>query len=344
MSMEFEPKYTITPKLLNKIKEITRITTNLNNKRFPDTIKTELAKRSVSLSVYSSTSIEGNPLSLTEVKKILKNKPENIRDSEKEVLNYNEALVYLQKNLEKNLSLNNKLVLDINKKVLKGLFSKEKLGNYRSTPVVVNNPKSGEVVYLPPDAEDIQNLVNSLLSFVNKNKKVIDPVILAGIFHKQFVIIHPFIDGNGRTVRLLTKLLLANMGIDTFNLFSFENYYNKNVTKYFQNVGLFGNYYEIKDSVDFTKWLEYFTDGIVDELIRVSKELEKFGADPSTSLKDHDRKVLKHIEEYGYITDSEYSKLTDRARATRALDFEKLRKLGLVERRGKGRATYYTFE
>ena len=79
-------------------------------------------------------------------------------------------------------------------------------------------------------------------------------------------------------------------------------------------------------------------------MIRVSNELEKFGIDPGTSLKDFDRKVLKHIEEYGYITDSGYSKLTDRAKATRALDFDKLIKLGLIKRRGKGRATYYNFE
>jgi len=183
-----------------------------------------------------------------------------------------------------------------------------------------------------------------LIEYVNKNKEDIDPIIIAGLFHKQFVVIHPFVDGNGRTVRLLTKFLLADMGLDTFNLFSFENYYNKNVTKYFKNVGVLGNYYEIKDNLDFTGWLEYFTDGIIDELVRVSKKLEKFSTDPGTSLKDHDRKVLKHIEEYGYITDSGYSKLTDRAKATRALDFEKLRKLGLINRKGKGRATYYTYD
>ena len=55
---------------------------------------------------------------------------------------------------------------------------------------------------------------------------------------KQFVIIHPFMDGNGGTTRLLTKVILAGMGIDTFNLFSFENYYNRNVTGYFGNLGI----------------------------------------------------------------------------------------------------------
>ena len=342
--MDFNPKFTITLRLLNNIKEITRLTTLLNNKRFSTPFKMQLEKNAMSLSVHSSTSIEGNPLPLTEVKLILKNKPENLRDSEKEVINYNDALIYLRENIGNLTGLNKKLVLNVYSKVMKDLLQSEDLKNYRKASVVVNNPRSGEAVYLPPDAKDVEDLMQSLVGYVNKNKEKIDPIIIAGLFHKQFVVIHPFIDGNGRTVRLLTKFLLADMGLDTFNLFSFENYYNKNVTKYFNNVGVLGNYYDIKDNLDFTSWLEYFTDGIIDELVRVSKELEKFSTDPGTSLKDHDRKVLKHIEEYGYITDSGYSKLTDRAKATRALDFEKLRKLGLIKRKGKGRATYYTFD
>lgn len=342
--MDFNPKYTVTPKLLRNIKEITKISTELNNKRFPEPVKMELEKKAVNLSVHSSTSIEGNQLALTEVKIILKNKPENAKDSEKEVINYNDALIYLHEIIGKSKNLNKNLIIGTYKKVMKGLLKSEDFGNYRKVPVVVNNPRNGEVVYLPPDAKDVTGLIQALIEYVNKNKEEIDPIIIAGLFHKQFVIIHPFVDGNGRTVRLLTKLLLANMGLDTFNLFSFENYYSKNVSKYFQNVGVFGNYYEIKESVDFSSWLEYFTDGIIDELERVTKELEKFSTDPGTSLKDFDRKVLKHIEEYGYITDSDYSKLTDRAKATRALDFDKLIKLGLIKRRGKGRATYYNFD
>lgn len=65
------------------------------------------------------------------------------------------------------------------------------------------------------------------------------------------------------------------MSLNTFYLFSFENYYNQNVSRYFQEVGVLGNYYEIEDKIDFTSWLEYFTDGIIDELLRVIKELEK---------------------------------------------------------------------
>lgn len=342
--MEFNPKYTITPKLLDNIKQITKIKTELNNKRFSDTMKMKLEKSAISLSVHSSTSIEGNPLPLTEVKKILKNKPEHPRDSEKEVLNYNDALIHLENFLGKNVRIDDALVFDIHKRVVKELLPVTKVGSYRDVPVVVNDPRTGETIYLPPDSKDVTALMFNLLEFVDKNAVETDSVLLAGLFHKQFVIIHPFVDGNGRTVRLVTKLLLANLGLNTFNLFSFENYYNNNVTKYFQNVGVFGNYYEIKESIDFTVWLEYFTDGIIDELLRVSEELKKVGVDPSTSLKEHHQKILKHIEQQGFITDSDYSKITNRAKATRSLDFDKLIKLGLIKREGKGRATFYTLK
>ena len=148
-------------------------------------------------------------------------------------------------------------------------------------------------------------------------------------------------DGNGRTTRLTTKVLLAQMNLNTFNLFSFENYYNKNVTKYFQTVGEFGNYYDLKDNIDFSSWLEYFTEGIIDELLRVQKSLPQAGLSPKTQLQEHHLKVLDFIRENGFITDKDYSKLTDRAKATRTSDFQKLMDLKLIERKGKGRATYY---
>ncbi len=67
--------------------------------------------------------------------------------------------------------------------------------------------------------------------------------------------------------------LLASLGLNIFALFSFENYYNQNTSRYFRQVGVYGNYYEIAESVDFTPWLEYFSDGIIDELLRVEAEI-----------------------------------------------------------------------
>jgi len=136
-------------------------------------------------------------------------------------------------------------------------------------------------------------------------------------------------------------MLLAGLGINTFNLFSFENYYNKNVDQYFEKVGVLGNYYEIRDMVDFTVWLEYFTDGIIDELLRVGKEIEKIIISPNSELKPHHKSILDYIEKKGFITDMMYSKITKRAKATRAQDFNNLIKRGLLVRLGDGRGTYY---
>lgn len=341
----FAPKYTITDQLLANIKRISALVQDLNHRRFPKVILLEMERAARAFSVFASTSIEGNPLPLTEVKRVLKTKPENIRDSEREVLNYNQALITLENELvENNLKLSLSKILAIHKQVIEGLLPKFETGKLRQKPVVVNDPKTGKVVYLPPDAHKIEFLLNDLLDFIEKKSTAIDPLIIAGIFHKQMVIIHPFMDGNGRTTRLATKTLLANMGLNTFNLFSFENYYNQNVTKYFQIVGEYGDYNELVDKVDFTAWLEYFTAGIIDELLRVEKLLPKNGTTPKTRLEKYHELILNHIRQNGFITDRDYAKLTDRAKATRALDFKKLIDLGMVKRHGRGRATHYTLE
>lgn len=339
--MPFNPRYAITERLLSNIKRITLLVAELNNRRFPNIVLHEMERTARGVSAYASTSIEGNPLPLTEVKKILKSVPSNVRDSEKEILNYNKALQDLNQQLtEGNLELSLNLILKTQKQVIDGLLPKFGVG-LRQKPVVVNDPRTGKVVFLPPDVKDVGSMLKELVSYVVVNNKSIDPLILAGIFHKKMVIIHPFMDGNGRTTRLITKVLLAKMGLSTFNLFSFENYYNQNVTKYFQTVGEFGNYYDLAEKIDFTKWLEYFTEGIIDELLRVQKLLPENAVKAETRLEDHHRKILDFIKANGSITHRYYAKIVTRAKATRALDFQKLVDVGLIERKGQGRGTYY---
>lgn len=353
--MKFSPMFTITNQILANIKQINTLVINLNNRRFPTTVLMTFEKEARAFSSHTSTKIEGNSIPLTDVKKLLKFKPEYIKDTEREVLNYNNALLYLNnalitrnivntnpQNIGSTTSFNEKLILRIHKFVTDKLLPKYQTGKFRTEPVVVNNPKTGRTVYLPPDVRDVKPLVKSLIDFVNSNRGEIDPLILAGIFHKQFVLIHPFIDGNGRTCRLVTKSLLAELGIDTFDLFSFENYYNNNVSRYFQKVGEFGDYYDIAEKCDFTQWLEYFTLGIIDEIERVSRLLEKNLATPEYALNRDQNKIINTIRDVGYITDSTYSKLTDRAKATRVNDFNKLIELKCISRNGSGRKTYYT--
>lgn len=340
-------KYEITAELLDRIKKITLQIAELNQQNFSRIVLLDLEGEACAQSSFSSTSIEGNPLPLTEVKRIIKARPQQIRNTEREVINYNEALVELnEKILINKFNFDSKFILLIHKQVTIDLLPKFQIGKYRKEAVFVNDPKLNKTIYWPPDYQDVPDLVAELLNFVNENKHKIDPIILAGLFHKQFVIIHPFIDGNGRTVRLATKAILALLGINTFQLFSFEKYYNQNVTNYFSQVGVRGNYYDISKKINFTSWLEYFANGILDELLRVKKilesnELRQQNTDPNNQPSSEQNKILKFIKKNGHIKDKDYAKITDRAKATRALDFKKLIQLGLIEKKGNGPATFY---
>ena len=95
------------------------------------------------------------------------------------------------------------------------------------------------------------------------------------------------------------------------------------------------------DKIDFTPWLVYFTGGIIDELLRVSKELDKEILTPQSILTEDEKKMLAYIDMNGFITDRIYSTLTKRAKATRNLDFQKLISMGIIRMEGKGKATYY---
>ncbi len=336
-------KYSITPSLLKLIKEIHMSAVRLKANRPNQVVLLSLETEALSLSSYSSTSIEGNPLPLTEVRKILKTRPNEIRNTEREILQYNDILIQLNKAvLDEAFELTEKTIVQTHKNLMKDLLPKVKLGSFRKEAVVVNDPKSRKAIFYPPDHIDVKKHMSDLLDFIKAEKSNLDPLILAGIFHKQFVLIHPFIDGNGRLVRLLTKTLLAEFGLNIFSLFSFESYYNKNITSYFKKVGERGDYYDIIKKVDFTEWLEYFCEGVLDELLRVEKILQqKKISTPSDTLSSEQNKILIYLSDHEFIRDVDYAKLTSRAKATRALDFKKLTQLNYIEKKGKGPATYY---
>lgn len=341
--MTWQPKYTISNKLLLTIREIGESIGEIKAQHLTHTTLASLELNARELSSYASTSIEGNPLPLTDVKRLLKTRKESLRDTEREVLNYNNALQALYKSVRQNRFDLSVLTLEkVQGQVVNGLMDNPShCGALRQDPVIIRNPrKIDEVVFIPPDAKDALQLTKALMVFVNNNIGKIDPVILAGIFHRQNVIIHPFIDGNGRTTRLLTTTILGKAGLDLFEIFSFEDYYNRNITRYFKAVGLEGDYYDLKDNIDFSAWLEYFAEGILDELRRIIKLLPEQSG-PKPRLGPHHQQVLDYIRERGSITQREYGAISKRSLASRKLDFEKLINLGFIEARGVGRGTYY---
>ena len=341
--MSWHPEYTISNKLLLTIREIGESLGELKAYHLSDQALAKLEIEARELSSYASTSIEGNPLPLTDVKRLLKTQKESVRDTEREVLNYNKALQSLYGEVRTaKFRLDVKTLETVQGQVVNGLMDNPaRCGALREAPVIIRNPrKIDEIVFIPPESKDVKGLMSDLLAFIERNIGKIDPIVLAGIFHRQCVIIHPFIDGNGRTTRLLTTAILGKAGLDLFEIFSFENYYNRNITRYFKAVGLEGDYYDLAKEIDFSEWLEYFADGILDELRRVRKNLpEQSSAKPR--LEPHHQQILDYIAAHGSITQREYGGISSRSLASRKIDFDRLVKLSLIEVKGTGRGTYY---
>ena len=140
--------YTITSALLRTLKEITKVITELNGQRFSSLILAKLEHEALEISSHTSTSIEGNPLPLTEVKRLLKHRPTQLRTSEREVVNYNDTLIWLNAQLEKKqLTIDFKFILEVHKRVMKGLLTRDNLGKIRNEAVFVNDPKLRKTVY-----------------------------------------------------------------------------------------------------------------------------------------------------------------------------------------------------
>jgi hypothetical protein len=168
---------------------------------------------------------------------------------------------------------------------------------------------------------NVKNNVKNLVKFVNSSRNT-DPVILAGLFYKQFLMLSPFTSENEKVAILCTRVLLRNLDIHMFNLFSFE---------------------KIGELIhqDNTKWFEHFTQVVLNEMMRLKKNLNNVNINEDFELNEDQKKILKYLEKYSVIDDSRYSKITKRKKATRVLDFNKLISCGFIERCGRGRKTHY---
>lgn len=158
---------------------------------------------------YNSNSIEGNTLTLQETKIVLLDgmtvKGKSMREHF-ETTNHYEAIAYLESLVKTNYHLAERDVLEIHAIVLSKI-EKEFAGRYRNGGVRIVGAN-----FVPPNALKVNELMSELIHWVNTNPLKLDPIALATIFHHRFVHIHPFFDGNGRSVRLLMNLILMREG------------------------------------------------------------------------------------------------------------------------------------
>jgi Fic family protein len=166
---------------------------------------------------------------------------------------------------------------------------------------------------MPPEAKDVSALMKELVEWL-KSTDTPAP-ITAAIVHYQFATIHPYFDGNGRTARLLTTLVLHKGGYDLKGIYSLEEYYARDLQAYYEAIsrGEHHNYYFGRVEANITPWVEYFVLGMLDSFEHVKKVAQSEGGkDKSALLRSFtpkQRKVLTLFEDSDTITSKDVEEL-----------------------------------
>lgn len=301
-------KWNYTNKMVNDLLIINKAKEIVDLLELPISIEEEIKKESIAKRVHYSTKIEGNRLNLNEVKKIIQNKNNSHERNVLEVRNYYNALMYLNDLAENNNTLSVDLILKVHNLISgKNLSFKNK---FREGQNIVEDSLSGIIVYMPPEAKDVSDLIKQMIDEFNSIDNNDIPIpIKAGILAYQFVTIHPFWDGNGRCARLLATYVLKSYNYDLKGFYVMEEFYDKNIDEYYNSLqmGLHHNFYFGRNNADITKWLEYFisvmanTFQMVGDRVKEIYENNKDGINVFDTLDKRERWVANFIINNGKI-------------------------------------------
>ena len=347
----FEPKYSITPTTLSRIAEIAEIKAAVERSRVLPLNEAQLKRQAILRMAHSSTSIEGNKLAQFEVGKVMEGK--TVRAPQKDVLeveNYLNGLKLLDELVKTKQSLTMEEMFKMHKAIINGLVDKEKVGSIRPGDVYVLDDLGGGKEMLrfkAPPSKDVPKLLEDLLEWLKKSKSDgIHPIVIASIFHLEFVSIHPFTDGNGRVARLLTQLLLDRMGWDFRKIIVLEDYYNQDRLAYY-NAEHMDEGKEYTQGRDFTNWLEYFATGFLVEARKVLEKIQSIGygqvskASEQIFLDRSEIQIMDFLATTGRITSDDISDILSLTKRTAQLKLKKLVESKLIKIMGSGPSTYY---
>ena len=302
--MIFTPNYRITQEILECLTKIEMIKNSFRDIKISPVLLASLKSSAKIETIHYSTKIEGNRLTRKEVeqtifkRKVIENR---VRDSS-EVRSYYKATNYIEKCLAQDLPFSEKLIKKTHD-LVEGATSP-----YRDGQNAIYDNASGDIVYLPPEAKDVPVLMKSLIDFVNSDQQT-PRVIVAGLVHYQFVTIHPYYDGNGRTARLLTSFLMRKYGYGLKDIYSIEEYYANDLAGYYSALATHPhhNYYEGRENADLTGWIEYFVRGVADvfEKIQIKTQTTNSRKDFSNEMRQLDvtqRKILQLFTEFREVS------------------------------------------
>jgi Fic family protein len=279
--MSYQPIFTITSGLLTQTEEIAA----LREKILAATVQVPwipaLQKDTRLRNAHSSTAIEGNPLTLEQVRAVEEGRelPGVAERAKREVLNYFAGLRFIEKHL-KTSPLMHEDILKLHKVIAGDVMDQGTAGRYRTVKVRVGR-------YVPPRPEEVSGLMFELLDWWNKESGKLSPVLSSSIVHYRFEAIHPFADGNGRTGRALALWELYRRGFDTHHIFSVDEFYWEDRPRYYAALNAVRQQGE-----DLTGWLEYSTEGLHLTLEHVWSRVQRL-----TARSGHEKIVLRPKQE-----------------------------------------------
>ena len=230
-----------------------------------------MQQRALVLEAHHTTHIEGTHLTLDQSERLLAGEmPTGVKaDDAKEVTNYRKAVELVADYLGSGDPVTEGLIREIHQRLVFGVRGNAAApGEYRRIQNYVANSITKEIIYTPPSPQDVPPMMAEFVWWLNSEEEV-HPILVAGIAQFQLVHIHPFLDGNGRTARLLSMLCLYRKGYDFKRLFTLSEYYDRDRPGYYRAIQSVR-----EQNLDLTDWLEYFTLGLHWQLAEVREKGE----------------------------------------------------------------------
>ena len=331
----FWPRFTITNDINNALLEIERARGFLDAADLREDWLDEMRSDAAIREAHYSTHIEGTALTLDQSEGILRGKPmEGIGvDDRQELINYKEAMDHISEHLGSDTEITEAMVQEIHRILVKDVRGGSlEPGRYRDVQNYIVDAITKTAIYTPPPPSEVPRMMAEFVEYLNKPIGI-SAVLQAGIAQFQFVEVHPFLDGNGRTARVLCTLILYKNGYDFKRLFSLSEFYDEERQQYYNAIQ------GVRDSGgDMTGWLEYFTKGLQSQLmgIKVRGELairEDAVIDRARKFLLNERQlmILQHIIDRGQASVEDVRERFDLVRRTVQRDLARMVELHLVE-------------
>lgn len=315
----FQPVFSITAEIAGWLMRLEALKTSIEVLPITPRVLGRLRETARLFSTHYSTMIEGNLLTQVQVDGVIAEGQHYAgrEREEAEVRGYYAALEEMERLVLGGALLTEKDVQRIHSLVMGGGRGRVRATPYRAEQNVIRDSRTGGIVYMPPEAAAVPKLMGELVAWLNAETALPVP-LKAAVAHYQFATIHPYYDGNGRTARLLTSLILHLGGYGLKGLYALEEYYARDLKGYYEalTVGPSHNYHLGRVEADITGWVGYFVAGMVIAFERVEAQTggeSRLGrVDRSQVLRDLDvrqRRVLALFESSREVTSMEIAKL-----------------------------------